>query len=131
VYDALAADPACRLVVSPRDLRDLYERATAVVAPVRYGGGTRVKVLEAPAYGKPLVATRFAPVGLDLRDGVDVLLADDAAGFARHCVALLGDAARRRAIGDAARARVSERYAWPRIEPTVARIAALVAARAR
>jgi glycosyltransferase involved in cell wall biosynthesis len=127
LYGDVAADPLCEVHQSPLSLRPFYERASVVVAPVRFGGGTRIKVLEAPAYGKALVATTFAPEGLDLRPDVDLVLADAPEAFAQACVALLADPRRRRALGDAARERVRERYEWTRIEPAVGELADAIA----
>ncbi len=110
------ADPRCAVAESPPELASFYAAAAVVVTPVRTGGGTRIKVLEALAYGKPLVSTRFGPEGLSLRGGVDLELADTPRAMADACLALLGDPARRRALGAAGRARVAERYDWTRIE---------------
>lgn len=77
----------------PADLRPLYAQATAVIAPVRGGGGTKLKVLEAWHYARPLVATAHAVRGLQVEPGRHVLVADRAGPFALHCAALLTDAA--------------------------------------
>nr|WP_255697201.1 glycosyltransferase family 4 protein [Pseudacidovorax sp. NFM-22] len=73
----------------PADLRPLYAQATAVIAPVRGGGGTKLKVLEAWQYGRPVVATPHAARGLAVEPGRHLLVADRADRFARHCAALL------------------------------------------
>lgn len=75
----------------PADLRPLYAQATAVIAPVRGGGGTKLKVLEAWQYGRPVVATSHAARGLAVEPGRHLLVADRADRFARHCAALLTD----------------------------------------
>jgi glycosyltransferase involved in cell wall biosynthesis len=110
------ADPRCAVAESPPDLAPFYAAAAVVVTPVRTGGGTRIKVLEALAHGKALVSTRFGPEGLSLRDGVDLELADTPRAMADACLALLADPARRRALGAAGRAHVAERFDWRRIE---------------
>ena len=79
------------------------DRAAVVVAPVWSGGGMRVKVLEALAAGKALVATPRAVEGLDLLGGEHVMLADTTEAFADAIVALAGDAALRARIAAAAR----------------------------
>ncbi|MPT22629.1 MAG: glycosyltransferase, partial [Starkeya sp.] len=78
---------------APADLRPLYAQASAVIAPVRGGGGTKVKVLEAWHYRRPLVATSHAMRGMRAEAGRHALVADDAEAFARHCAALLTDPA--------------------------------------
>lgn len=78
---------------APADLRPLYAQASAIIAPVRGGGGTKVKVLEAWHYRRPLVATSHAMRGMRAEAGRHALVADDAEPFARHCAALLTDPA--------------------------------------
>ena len=92
-----------------RDLRPLMERATLVLAPVRVGGGMRMKVLEAMALGKAVVTTPRGAEGLAI-DGQEppLVIGDDAQGVADAALALLADPGRRRALGDAARAFVEE-----------------------
>ena len=70
------------------DLAPLYAAADAAVVPLRAGGGTRIKLLEAFAHGLPAVATRLGSEGIDAVDGTHVLLADDAEGFARACLSV-------------------------------------------
>jgi glycosyltransferase involved in cell wall biosynthesis len=79
------------------------DRAAVVVAPLRQGGGMRVKVLEALAAGKAVVATPLALEGLEVRPGEQVLVAETAAEFASALVELLADVERRRAVAVAAR----------------------------
>lgn len=92
-----------------RDLRPMVERAALVVAPARVGGGMRMKVLEAMAFGKAVVTTARGAEGLAV-DGraPPLVVADGADGVADASVALLADPARRRALGEAARAFVQE-----------------------
>ena len=71
------------------NLGPLYRSAALAVVPVRVGGGTRIKVLEAAAHGVPVVATRFGAAGTGFRSGQELLLADDEAGFAAVCAKLL------------------------------------------
>jgi glycosyltransferase involved in cell wall biosynthesis len=107
---------------------------TAVcVVPLRRGGGTRLKILEAMALGTPVVATRKGAEGLDVVDGTHLLLADDADGFAKAVLGLLESPAQARAMADNARALVADRYTWPRIGRALDQIieAAVAAARTR
>lgn len=86
------------------DVRTYYDRAAVVVAPLRAGGGMRVKVLEALAAGKAVVATRLAAAGLGVDDGEQVMLADSAEPFAAAVVDLVADPVRRAALAGRARA---------------------------
>jgi polysaccharide biosynthesis protein PslH len=96
------------------DVRPYLEAAAVVVVPVRHGGGTRLKVLEAAAAGKSIVSTRLGVEGLAFRHGSDLLVADSPADFAAAVVALLRDAGRRAELGTRARA-VASQYDWTAI----------------
>ena len=87
-----------------------YAAADFVVVPIRYGGGTRIKILEALALGRPVVSTTIGAEGLDLRDGAHILLADTPADFARHCVALARDPDLRTRLAESGRARFMALY---------------------
>ena len=116
---ALASDA---IVVHGRvpDVRPFLAASEVVVVPVRSGGGTRLKVLEAAASGKAIVSTRLGVEGLDF-SADDLLIADDAPDFARAVVRLLGDPKTRRAIGSRARL-VAGRYQWSAIGEEFRRI---------
>ena len=96
------------------DVRPFQHRAEVVVAPIRSGGGTRLKVLEAAACGKAIVVTPLGVEGLPLRHGMEVVIADSSADFAAAVVALLRDPARRRELGGNARAATPE-FDWAAI----------------
>jgi glycosyltransferase involved in cell wall biosynthesis len=85
-------------------------RATVAVVPVRFGSGTRVKILESFAHLVPVVSTTVGAEGLDVEDGVHLLLADDPEEFAAATVRLLGDPELRVRLTEAARSRYLERY---------------------
>jgi glycosyltransferase involved in cell wall biosynthesis len=121
---ALSDGARCVVHGSVRDVAPFYERATVVVAPIRQGSGTRVKVLEALGRGKALVATSVAAEGLDLRPGVDLEIAETPEAFADACTRLLGDPEARRKLGAAGRRRVLERYRWKAIARVAERVLA-------
>jgi glycosyltransferase involved in cell wall biosynthesis len=98
--------------------------ATVVVAPLRQGGGMRVKVLEAMAAGAAIVATSRAADGLAVTHGRELLLADDAETIADAIVHALGDAPLRARLGGAARAYVESHHRW---EDVAARYGAVYA----
>ncbi len=88
------------------DVPDVWphlDAAAVVAAPIRLGGGMRVKVLEALSAGKAIVATPLALEGLALTDGENVVVAETGDEFARAIVELLADPNRRAALGRAAR----------------------------
>lgn len=91
---ALADLPGVQLFEHPKDLAALYRRAHLCVAPIRAGGGTRIKIMEAMAWGLGVVATPLAVEGLGLADGSDVSLADTDEGLAHLACELCADPAR-------------------------------------
>jgi glycosyltransferase involved in cell wall biosynthesis len=94
------------------DVRPAVARAWAEVVPLRKGGGTRLKVLEALALGTPVVSTSKGVEGLDLEDGRHVLVADTADAFAAATERLLGQPELRARLGEAGRQVVRQRYDW-------------------
>jgi glycosyltransferase involved in cell wall biosynthesis len=92
------------------DLAPLYRRVRIVCCPILSGGGTRLKILEAAAYGKAIVSTTVGAEGLDLQDGRELILRDGGLAFARACVELLRDPTRCEMLGVAARETVSRSY---------------------
>lgn len=112
--DSIAScrDPGVDIVGYVDDVRTEIARAAVVVVPLRIGGGTRLKVLEAMALGKPIVSTSLGAEGIDVRDGENIELVDEPEAFARRIAALLEDERRREALGVAARRLVVERYSW-------------------
>lgn len=94
------------------DVRDAIAEAAVCVAPLRIARGIQNKVLEAMASTRPVVATTAAFEGVTATPGRDLLVADDPGAFAGQVVDLLADPARRRRIGDNARAAVLATHAW-------------------
>lgn len=95
------------------DVRPILAESILVV-PLRIGGGTRIKILEAMGAARPVVSSRVGAEGLEVRDGANILLADDASGMAQRVTHLLGDSERARKLGREARRLVEERYGWNR-----------------
>ncbi|MGO8971229.1 MAG: glycosyltransferase [Myxococcaceae bacterium] len=110
----LGADPRIQVMGFVEDLVPLYESAVAVVSPIRFGAGVRVKLLEAFAARVPVVATQLAAEGLDVSDGRELLLADGPDEFAAKTLRLLRDHELGAAIATRARAFVDE-FDSPRV----------------
>lgn len=104
------------------DVNPWLARAQVVVLPLRVGGGTRLKALEAMAMQKAIVATRMAIEGLQLRPHVEVVIADEPAGMAAAIAELFADAPRRRALGRRARERAKADYDWQDLIPRIERL---------
>jgi polysaccharide biosynthesis protein PslH len=92
---------------------DEIARAKLVIAPLRAGSGTRIKILEAWAAGRCVVATPAAAEGLDARDRTNLRLASDAVNFVRIVDRLLADPDERERLGQNGRATFEAQYSWP------------------
>jgi glycosyltransferase involved in cell wall biosynthesis len=110
---AAPADDSVTLAGWVPEMQPWFDRARAVLVPMRSGGGTRLKVLDALASGRPLVSTTMGAEGVEVSDGRDALLADDADGFAAAAARVLaGDDALAQRLGAAGRRLAEETYDW-------------------
>ena len=108
-------DPGISCVSSPPDIRPCFHQATVFVVPLRSGGGTRLKILEAMAMECAIVSTRIGAEGIPCRDGEHILMADSPAEFAELVLRLLDDPALRAKIEKQAGVWVRENYNWNRL----------------
>jgi polysaccharide biosynthesis protein PslH len=92
---ALAQIPEVTVTGPVPEIGPYLLNATAAVVPLRYGSGVRYKILEAFAHGTPVVSTTVGCEGLGLRDGRDLLIADDPAAFATACERIVREPALR------------------------------------
>jgi polysaccharide biosynthesis protein PslH len=92
-----------------------FQRARILVVPLRYGAGTRLKILEALAYGVPVVSTTVGAEGLGVRHEREILLADDPDSFARQIDRLFEDDALAAQLAMAGRNLVEQRFDWHKI----------------
>ena len=120
--DPLRHHPHVTLTGYVDDIRPLVRSAAACVVPLRQGGGTRLKILEAMALGVPVVATPCAAEGIDGADGEHLRIADAPADFARATVRLMEDAGARARLADGGRRLVEARYGWHAIGAHLAQI---------
>ena len=107
-----AESDGLRLTGYVDDIRPYVHQASCFVVPLRVGGGTRLKVLDAWAMGKAVVSTARGCEGLAAVSGENILIADDAKGFAEAVVAILKDDALRRRLGAAGRQTAEAHYSW-------------------
>ncbi len=114
----LRGNPAITLVGAVEDVRPYLAGAAVYVVPLRMGGGTRFKILEAAAQRCAMVSTRLGCEGFPVQDGRELILADTPAEFAAAVVALLRDPARRAQLGQAAFA-LAEAFDWQKIIPAL------------
>ena len=94
------------------DVRPFIAAADVVVVPLRLGSGTRLKILEALALGRPVVTTTIGAEGLDLVDGQHVLISDGPTAFAAAVDRFLGDDRLAAQIAERGRALVERSYDW-------------------
>jgi glycosyltransferase involved in cell wall biosynthesis len=111
----------------PDVTRELANGDVAAV-PIRFGGGTRVKILEAFAHRIPVVSTTLGCEGIDTTDGRHLLIADDPDGFASACVEALVNVPLRRTLTEAAHALYWNQYRSQVVADTIIQVAAGVAA---
>jgi glycosyltransferase involved in cell wall biosynthesis len=114
---ALAENPAVTVTGWVPDIRPFIAAAAVYVVPLRIGGGTRLKVLEAMAMERAVVGTRLGCEGFPVEGTGTVALSDDAQTFAHTIVDLLKDPQRRQQMGWAARSFVEDNYGWENIVP--------------
>lgn len=98
------------------DTRPYIAGAAIYVVPLRMGGGTRFKILEAAAMSRAIVSTSLGCEGFPVENGRELVIADSPRQFADAVVALLRDSSRRAELGAAARAFV-QAYDWKNIIP--------------
>ena len=107
---------------SVADVGRYYRDAELAIAPLRAGGGTRIKVIESATYGVPLVATAFGVQGTTFQRDVDVLVANDEGAYLRACLLLLRNGALARRLAANARIRARRDYSHSYWRARVARL---------
>ncbi|WP_340313503.1 glycosyltransferase [Rhizorhabdus argentea] len=102
------------------DLTPYYSASNACVIPIRYGGGTSIKTIEAMSVGRPVLSTPVGVRGLGIKDGTHYIEFDDAAGFIRACHQLLEDPALGRSLAKAARGVWEESFTQSAVDRIIA-----------
>jgi glycosyltransferase involved in cell wall biosynthesis len=119
---ALSEDPGVRVTGWVDDQRPYITAAAVYVIPLRIGGGTRLKVLEAMAMSKATVSTTLGCEGFEVVPGRELVIADTPAEFASSVLALLRDPERRQQLGHAAHQFAAASYDWSMIVPRLERV---------
>jgi glycosyltransferase involved in cell wall biosynthesis len=104
--------PGVELIGEVQDVRPYIAQSRAVVVPLRIGGGTRIKILEALAMEKPVISTAIGAEGLQVKDGCDLLIANAPEEFAARVEALLASPEQQSRLGRNGRVAVEKLYAW-------------------
>jgi len=129
IRELAAADPSIVVTGHVEDLTECYRHAEVFVAPIRFGGGMKTKIVEAMAFGLPVVGSASALEGIPAADGEHALIRDSPQEFAEAVVTLLRDAALRAKIADSARGLVEERFGNSALRSGLRRILDAEAAR--
>lgn len=98
-----------------KDVAEYIAAADVAIAPILSGSGTRLKILEYMAIGKPVISTRLGAEGIVLENGKNIVLADDMNKFSSQVIKLILDANLRNRIGKKARELVVKKYDWSSI----------------
>lgn len=119
-------DTSVQLLGFVPDVRVHIANATVCVCPLRFGSGTRLKILEYMAMEMPVVATHIGAEGIEVQSGHDIFLADTPAAFIEKTITLLQDEKLATAMGQHARKLICKQYDWePIISEVVQEIKAL------
>lgn len=110
-----ASEAGVKITGTVKDVRPYIAQSAVYIVPLRVGGGTRMKIFEAMAMGKPVVSTTVGAEGLPLTDGEHFVRADGAEQFAGAVVSLLKNPAHRKALAQTGRQLVEERYSWAQV----------------
>jgi len=127
--DKAGGMPGIMLTGTVDDVRPYIEEAQVYVVPLRVGGGSRLKILEALSMKKAVVSTSVGAEGLDVCAGENILTADTPADFAAAVSRLYRESALRERLGTSGRRLVESRYEWQK--PVQNPRAALVCGRCR
>jgi sugar transferase (PEP-CTERM/EpsH1 system associated) len=95
-----------------KDTREFISRSAVFVVPIRVGGGTRLKILDAFACGKAVVSTSIGCEGIDVTPGENILIGDTAEEFASQVIRVMRDDGLRIRLERNARKLVEEKYSW-------------------
>ncbi len=98
------------------------KRCCISVVPLSVGGGTRIKILISLALGLPVISTPVGCEGLELKDGYELVIADEPVCFAQRMIQLMEDKELRRSLAHAGRTAVEDRYDWQHIFPRLERL---------
>lgn len=104
---------------APDETAQIFEEAYLLLAPIRVGGGTSYKILEAMASGTPVITTSLGLEGIEAKEGEDILVADTPEATAASVKELVTDSKRYEDVAKNARARIEKTYSWDSIGKTL------------
>lgn len=104
-----------KVIGNVKDVRPFIAGANVVVAPIFHGSGTRIKILQCMALGKPVISTSKGAEGLEVEDRRNILITNTPEDFVREVLRLLGDKSLAKNLGSSARELVMKKYLWNHI----------------
>ena len=107
---ALEEAPDVTVAGSVESVAPYYTDSDIVIAPIRFGSGTRIKILEAMSYRRPVVSTTLGAEGIDATPGKHLMIGDTADEFAAACLDLIVGAEKRSALGAGGYSLIEEKY---------------------
>jgi sugar transferase (PEP-CTERM/EpsH1 system associated) len=110
-------EPGVNLLGFVEDVRTYIAKSSVYVVPIRVGGGTRLKILDAMAMGKAIISSSIGCEGIEVRDGENIVIADDPEKFAEKIIQLLRNKSLRNRLEIAARETAVKYYSWSHIAP--------------
>ncbi len=119
VAQEITKHPNVTLAGLVEDIRPDVDAAAAYIVPLRIGGGTRLKILDALSMSKAIISTSVGCEGLDVEDGKTIVIADTPDAFAQAIVKVLADPAWADTIGRQGRQLVESRYDWAAVAKTL------------
>jgi glycosyltransferase involved in cell wall biosynthesis len=120
--DRLRRSPQFEFVFDAPDLAPCYRRCALAIAPIRLGGGTRIKIVESFAHRRAVVSTTKGCEGLEVEHGTHLLIADTPGDFAARCAQLLRDAALRERLAGNAHAYFETRHTQTVVDRRLAEV---------
>ena len=122
VYQYEKKDSSIKVIGRIPDIRDAFSQSDVLMAPVFSGKGTRYKVLEGMASETPIVATSTAVEGLNVKNGVHVMIDDTAQGMANLAIELLNNSKKRKTMARVGKEFVKSNYDWSLISSKLDKI---------
>lgn len=110
--EKLKSDPSVSVTGYVESVIPYYKRSSVAIVPLRAGGGTRGKILEAMALGRPVVSTSLGAEGLEATHKENIMIADKDEDFARYVIDLMKNMSLRKNLIEKAREFVEARYDW-------------------
>jgi glycosyltransferase involved in cell wall biosynthesis len=120
--DRLRSNPAITVTGFVDETLPYLAGSRVYIAPFRVGGGTRLKLLEAMAMRRAIVATTVGAEGYPIRSGQELVLVDEPAAMADEVLRLLNDEAARVRLGEQAYIFAQANYSWEKLVPALERL---------